>query len=186
MMPLTAWTNFYVIAGSSAGALTGLTFVVISLIVGRQTGNERRGLNAFTTPIVVQFTIVLLVAALLSAPWKALGPVALLLALGSLGALGYACLVVWRLGHVVSYLPEWDDWLWYGALPFVAYAGLLLAALLLPGHTTQALFGVAAVQVLLLAVGIRNAWDVVTYLAFRPLPESSTNPDQRAADADHA
>ncbi len=30
--PLQAWENFYVIVGSSAGALTGLQFVVLTLI----------------------------------------------------------------------------------------------------------------------------------------------------------
>ena len=29
---LTGWENFYVIVGSSAGGLTGLTFVVIALV----------------------------------------------------------------------------------------------------------------------------------------------------------
>jgi len=29
---LTGWENFYVIVGSSAGGLTGITFVVIALI----------------------------------------------------------------------------------------------------------------------------------------------------------
>ena len=33
---LTPWSNFYVIAGSSAGALTGLMFVVITLIADRR------------------------------------------------------------------------------------------------------------------------------------------------------
>ena len=186
MVPLTAWTNFYVIVGSSAGALTGLTFVVISFIVGRQTGSERGGLNAFTTPIVVHFTVVLLVAALLSAPWTGLGPVALLLSLGSLGALGYACIVVWRLGHVLSYQPEWDDWLWYAALPLLAYTLLLLSALLLLVHTTQSLFGVAAALLLLLAVGIRDAWDVVTYLAFRPVTQANNDTDEQPSGAEPA
>jgi hypothetical protein len=178
MVPLSAWANFYVIAGSSAGALTGLTFVVISFIVGRQTGSERRGLNAFSTPIVVHFTVVLLLAALLSAPWTVLSPVAFLLGLGSLGGLVYACIVVWRLGHVVSYQPEWDDWLWYGVLPVLAYTALLLSALLLQWATTPLLFVVAAALLLLLAVGIRDAWDVVTYLAFMPI----SHPDSGSED----
>jgi hypothetical protein len=169
MLILSVWTNFYVIAGSSAGALTGLTFVVISFIVRRQTTRERRGLNTFTTPIVFHFTFVLLVAATFSAPWTALGPVALLLGLGSLGGLAYACIVIWRLGHLSSYRSEWDDWLWYGVLPVSAYAALLLAASLLPGAAPHALFLVAAALLLLLAVGIRDAWDVVTYLAFMPI-----------------
>jgi hypothetical protein len=33
--PLAGWDNFYVIAGSSAAGLTGLTFIVISLAAGR-------------------------------------------------------------------------------------------------------------------------------------------------------
>lgn len=34
MSPLTAWANFYVITGTAAATLTGLMFVVITLIVG--------------------------------------------------------------------------------------------------------------------------------------------------------
>jgi hypothetical protein len=66
MVPLTSWTNFYVIVGSSSGALTGLTFVVISLTAGRHSEDARLVMNAFTTPIVVHFSTVLLVTALLS------------------------------------------------------------------------------------------------------------------------
>jgi hypothetical protein len=109
MLPLSLWSNFYVIAGSSAGALTGLMFVVITLVVGRRHEIELRGLNTFTTPIVVQFTLVLLVSALLSVSWKSLALPAVLLGLASLGGLGYAALVVWRLHHLLTYQPEWDD-----------------------------------------------------------------------------
>ncbi|MGO8951268.1 MAG: hypothetical protein ACLQUY_27155 [Ktedonobacterales bacterium] len=186
MLPLTNWSNFYVIIGSSAGALTGLTFVVITLIAGRRVEDARQGLNAFTTPIIVHFCAVLVVTALLSAPWTALAPVALLLGLGSLGGLGYATLVVWRLRHVTNYEPEWDDWLWYAVLPCVAYTALLVSAIVLPSHTTSALFGIAAVLVLLLVVGIRDAWDVVTYLAFDQLAQQNTEPDQQASGTERA
>jgi hypothetical protein len=174
MGTLASWSNFYVIMGSSAGALTGLTFVVISLIGGRQIPVARRGLNAFMTPIVVHFSSVLLLAALLAAPWTALAPVALLLGLGSLGGLWYAGLVVWRIRQVTAYEPEWDDWLWYGVLPVVAYAALLVSALLLPSQATSALFIIAAGLVLLVALGIRDAWDVVTYTAFRQHSQPNT------------
>jgi hypothetical protein len=93
MLPFASWTNFYVIVGSSAGALTGLTFVVITLIAGRHSEDARLVMNAFTTPIVVHFSTVLLVAALLSAPWTALALVAVLLGLGSL--LGWATWQSW-------------------------------------------------------------------------------------------
>src|SRR5947209_6821558 len=71
MALLTAWDNFYVIVGSSAGALIGLTFVVITLIDRTQEWRDMDGgLAAFTTPTVVHFGTVLLVAAMLSAPWR--------------------------------------------------------------------------------------------------------------------
>ena len=183
-MPLSQWSNFYVIMGSSAGALTGLTFVVISLIAGRRMEDTRLGLNAFTTPIIVHFSIVLVISALLSAPWTALAPVALLLGLTSLGGLGYSALVAWRIRRVSSYEPEWDDWLWYAVLPFVAYTAILVSAILLPSFATPMLFISAAGLIVLLAIGIRDAWDVVTYLAFQRAIQAQPDPDQQAPGAE--
>ena len=69
-----AWESFYVIVGSSAGALTGLQFVVLTLITEagmiRGTGET---LAAFGSPNVVHFCAALLVSAILSAPWGGLG-----------------------------------------------------------------------------------------------------------------
>ena len=42
-LPLTVWQNFYVIVGSSAGALIGLQFVVLALV-----GSTRKRTNAET------------------------------------------------------------------------------------------------------------------------------------------
>src|SRR5437762_4327534 len=79
---LTTWQNFYVIIGSSAAALTGLMFVVITLIAGAQV---RGSIAAFGTPTVVHFCAALLVAAILSAPWPALWNAGLLLGLCGFG-----------------------------------------------------------------------------------------------------
>jgi len=67
-----AWESFYVIVGSSAGALTGLQFVVLTLIT--EAGMVRGAgetLSAFGSPNVVHFCAALLVSAILSAPWHA-------------------------------------------------------------------------------------------------------------------
>lgn len=66
---LTTWENFYVIIGSAAAALTGLQFVVMTLIAGAQAHRSSEAINAFGTPTVVHFCSALLVAAILSAPW---------------------------------------------------------------------------------------------------------------------
>jgi hypothetical protein len=64
-----AWESFYVIIGSSAAALTGLQFVVIVLGAERKALGDGETTRAFATPTVVHFCAVLLVAAILSAPW---------------------------------------------------------------------------------------------------------------------
>jgi hypothetical protein len=186
MLVLTTWSNFYVIIGSSAGTLTGLTFVSITLVAGRREGVRREGLNAFTTPIVVHFAAALLTAAVLSAPWTALGPVALVLGLVSLIGLGYCAMVVRRIRGRFDYQAEWDDWLWYGALPLAAYTVLLLSALLLPSHPMPALFVTAAGLMLLLFIGIRNAWDIVTYVALEILRQEHTETEQQTPEDEPA
>jgi hypothetical protein len=69
--PFTGWENFYVIVGSSAGALIGLQFVVMALVADlpRSQSGAQAG-NAFATPNVVHFGAVLLLAAVVCAPWR--------------------------------------------------------------------------------------------------------------------
>lgn len=170
MSLLLAWQNFYIIVGSSAGALTGLTFVVITLQAGRRGRGMSEAVAAFSTPTVVHFGAVLLISAMLSAPWSALWQASLLLVLSGLGGAMYSIIVVRRLRHVIDLIQEsyslvLEDWLWYGAIPLVAYAALVVAALLLPGRPAPTLFGIGAVTLLLLFSGIHNAWDSVTFLA---------------------
>ena len=52
--PLTAWESFYVIVGSSAAALIGLQFVVMTLVAdsGRRVPADAASINAFGSPSV--------------------------------------------------------------------------------------------------------------------------------------
>ena len=47
---LEGWENFYVITGSSAAGLIGLTFVVIALAADSRRDNHR-GLRVYVTPM---------------------------------------------------------------------------------------------------------------------------------------
>ena len=160
----TAWENFYVIVGSSAAALTGLQFVVIAL------GAEARSLRgpelgAFGTPTIVHFCAVLLIAAILSVPWQAVSSA--VIALGSSGAAGitYMVIVLRRARRQSGYVPVLEDWLWHGTFPLIAYTTLLAAALILPRNPGRCLLAIGAMALLLLFIGIHNAWDAVTYIA---------------------
>jgi hypothetical protein len=163
--PLPTWESFYVISGAAAAALTGLMFVVITLITRVQVRRSSGTIAAFGTPTVVHFGIALLVAALLSAPWQALWNAGLLLGLTGLGGVTYVVIVVRRARRQTDYQPVLEDWLFHTVFPLVSYTALVVAALLLPGHPVPALFGIAAATLLLLFIGIHNAWDTVTYLA---------------------
>jgi hypothetical protein len=165
-LPFSAWESFYVIVGSSAAALTGLQFVVIVLGAEREVASDPTT-KAFGTPTVVHFSAVLLLSALLSAPWRAVAPPAFALAALAAAGVLYTLLVFRRARAQTGYKPVLEDWIWHTVLPLSAYVALLGAALEVPGHAPPALFVVGGTALLLLLVGIHNAWDAVTYIASR-------------------
>lgn len=181
MAPLTAWGNFYLLVGTSAAALTGLTFIAVTFVGESRDGGAQQAIPAFTTPTVVHFGSALLLSALLVVPWPALSPLALLIGFTGLGGMGYTVLVIRRQRQQEAYDPVVEDWLWYSALPFLAYLALIVAALLLPGNPTTTLFGISAIVMLHLFIGIRNAWDVVTYVAVMRFTERD-NDNRRSAE----
>ena len=129
MTALAGWENFYVIVGSSAGALIGLQFVVMALIANMPRGpNAAQAGNAFATPTVVHFGTVLLLSAALSAPWRGIGGAAMLS--GFLGVIGvaYTIIVARRMRAQTAYRPEFEDWLFHALLPFAAYLMLAISA----------------------------------------------------------
>jgi hypothetical protein len=163
--PLVAWESFYVIVGSSGAALTGLQFVVIALIAEVRKRSTAQQIDAFGTPTIIHFCAVLLVSAILSAPWHALSSVGV--ALGVCGATGvvYGVIVVGRARRQTDYRPVLEDWLWHAVFPLIAYALLLVSAILLPRYPQRVLFVIGSTALLLLFIGIHNAWDTVTYIA---------------------
>src|SRR2546423_11596098 len=168
---IVAWESFYVIVGSAGAALTGLQFVVIALTTESTRQSSGREVAAFGTPTVMHFCAVLLMSAIISAPWRGLSSVAL--ALGACGLAGviYCGITFRRALGTTEYKPVLSDWIWHTVLPSIAYAALLVAAILLPRYPERALFLVAAVALLLLFIGIHNALDTATYLAMPVLPK---------------
>jgi hypothetical protein len=178
--PLPPWSDFYVILGSSAAALTGLQFVVISLGADTPRLGGPREIAAFATPTIVHFCATLLLSALLAAPWPTpAAPAALLTLLGLAGTL-YSLLIYRRARKQTHYHPVLEDWLCHFLLPLASYATLALSAPFLPHHPTPTLFATAATALTLLFTGIHNAWDAVTYLALgrppKPTPKTDDSP----------
>ena len=167
---LSLWESFYVIVGSSGAALTGLQFVVIALLAETGIGGSSRDVDAFGTPTIVHFCTVLLLSAILSAPWHTLSSVAL--AIGALGLAGiaYSAIVIRRARQTRSYKPVLEDWLWHTTFPLVSHAVLVASALGLYRDRTGALFPIGAVCLFFLFIGIHNAWDTVVYIALDRAP----------------
>jgi hypothetical protein len=167
--PLAAWESFYVIVGTSAAALTGLQFVVITLVAGIEVRASGSAISAYSTPTIVHFCASLLIAAVCSAPWPELAGADL--ALGAIGVAGvaYTARVTWLARRQTGYEPVLEDWLFHSILPLAAYGTVVAAAAALWRGATLALFAVGAAAVLLVFIGIHNAWDTVTYITLEQL-----------------
>jgi hypothetical protein len=166
---LSRWESFYVIVGSSAGALTGLQFVVMALIADMKRRASTEQIAAFGTPNIVHFSAVLLLSAALSAPWEGVATLSWPLGIMALCGVVYATIVARRARTQEGYQPVFEDWLWHIILPFLAYLLLLTAAIILSAHTTTALFLAGTMSLILLFVGIHNAWDTVTFIVLEKL-----------------
>ncbi|HEY5218343.1 MAG TPA: hypothetical protein VIJ16_00980 [Gemmatimonadaceae bacterium] len=181
-LPLTDWASFYVIAGSSGAALTGLMFVVIALTSNRAVIASGDGVSAFSTPTVTHFANVLLLSAVMTIPVQSVLSLTICLAgCATIGLVSTGVAGV-RMGRFEGYTAVTEDWVWHVVLPFVAYLALLISAIALRTLSQLALVVAAVVVLLLLFIGIRNAWDVAVYLVIQGI----TKPEPLHAAADPA
>jgi hypothetical protein len=164
---LTHWADFYVITGSAAAALTGLQFVVIVLGAQMNSGGNIETNRAFGTPTIVHFCTVLLIASIVNAPWASFLPIAVVLSLCGVAGLLYAAVIIRTVRRQTAYRPVLEDWVWHFTLPPLGYATLLVAAFMMQGDPGTSLFMVGGTTLLLLFVGIHNAWDSVTFIALQ-------------------
>ncbi len=162
--PLIAWQTFFFLVGSLGAGLTGLQFVVIALITESRRSATTREIDAFTTPTIFHFCSVLLIAAIISAPWQGTSRAAFALGVCGFVGVAYGLVVVRRTRHQTTYRPVFEDWLWHSVLPLTTYTLLFIASLTLTRYPTRVLFLIGAASLMLLFIGIHNAWDTVTYI----------------------
>ena len=160
------WESFYVIVGAAAGALIGVQFVVMTLIAENPPPRVHETGPAFATPTIVHFSAALLLSALVRIPWEGITAVAALWGVVGLSGVGYSLVVARRMRKQTSYPPDLEDWVYFCLLPLAGYAVLVVCAILAPSRAHEALLGVAAAALLLLFIGIHNAWDAIAYHVF--------------------
>lgn len=175
---LSAWHDFYVMIGSAAAALTGLMFVVITLIRDDKRGASEDGVSTFSTPTVVHFCYSLFTSALMLVPFRSLVPIAIVSGFAGMAGLFYVLRIAIRSSKLESYRPDAEDWAFHVFLPFVAYALLVTGAIAMHAAPPLSLYAPAIAVTLLIFIGIHNAWDVVTFLATgkaEALPDPAAN-----------
>lgn len=177
MSPLEGWDNFYVILGSAAAALLGITFVVIALLSERRANPA--GMSGYITPTVVHFGTVLGLSCFVSVPHQNVMALSLGFGLTAAGLLVYTGAITANMRRFAkSYVPVLEDWIWHVILPAVVYGALLAMACLLWREPRRSMYGIAAALMLLLFVGIHNSWDVaVSITAQNKKDEDKTRGD---------
>ncbi len=176
------WDSFFLLIGSAAGALIGLLFVVVTLTAGQERSSAQQGQSVFITPTVFHFAMVMVFSAVALAPGLATRTIGLLLGVCAVAALVNAIVVALRMFlRKAVQPPHWSDYWYYGAAPVVIYALLVASAACVWPSATIAAYAVGVTLLLLLLLGIRNAWDLVTWIAPRAAdlaapPPSDTSP----------
>jgi hypothetical protein len=180
-LSLKNWQNFFVIVATSAGALTGLQFVVIALIAQARAAGSRRDIAAFGTPTVIHFCTALLVSAVMTAPWQVSASLgSCIAAFGAVG-LAYSIRVVWY-ARKANYKPDAEDWFWYIALPIVAHVVLMVAGVSMSWTADWTLVAVAVTSLVFLFLGVHNSWDTVTHVAVQHGPKLANGKSQEPAN----
>jgi len=169
------WDSFFQVTGEGAATLTGLLFVVVSLSQARERSVMLRAVSIYLTPTILHFAVVLTISAVSEAPRLAIAGRAVLVGVAALTGLGNG---VWACIGMSSRNPEtapphWSDFWLYGVAPTGLYAALLGAAIAIGAEASWAVHAMAAVLLALLLLGVRNGWDLITWMA----PARTTNQD---------
>jgi len=162
------WEAFYALIGSAAGALIGIMFLVATLTAGRDPAQVLRGSRVYITPIVFHFAVVLVVSIVAEIPNLSIVAADVVLALTAAAGFLYAAVTTVRI-----YSPGWregpDFWdrCFYGFFPLLAYLTLVGTVGLTWTAADTSVYVVGATMIVLLLIGITNAWDMATTLTQR-------------------
>jgi hypothetical protein len=172
------WQDFYLLIGSAGAALIGLVFVVVTLTSRMQRSSALRGAALYMTPLVFSLGVVTVLSGVAMAPKLSAHTVGTLVAAVALWGLGHSVFVGYGIkAHKGPVEPHWQDFWAYGFCPGVVYLALLGVGVAFWRDPGTAAYAMAATLMVLLMLTIRNAWDLVTWIAPRddgtPAPPES-------------
>ena len=162
------WHEFYMLLGTASATMVALLFVAASVASGVFSTDRPAALRMFLSASVVHFGGILAVCLLVLAPlhsWEPFG--ALVFGCGAFG-LGYYILT-W-IGAVRDGLSKaigLDDRCWYAVFPVIGYLCEAGSGIALIVHCNDGAMALAGTMVILLIVGIHNAWDITIWTITR-------------------
>ena len=161
------WTEYFFMIGSSAAALIGLMFVVVTLTSGRDRDQTESGKHFYTSPVVWNLGVVLFISGAAVAP--TMTPLLFTAVVGVTAFVGLflglrSAVGIRRTQISGKKFMTLDMW-WYGIIPALIYIGLVVCAAAIETGQHWAVSAVAANLMALLLVSIHAEWDLVTFLA---------------------
>jgi hypothetical protein len=161
------WSDYFVLLGTAAAGLIGLLFVVVTLTTSVERSRALRAGGIYMTPIAIHFGVVLSLSACTLVPRLTSEQTAILIAV--FGALGFAGSMRTCFGivdfHKGGDAPHWSDFWGYGAAPAAAYVLVETSAFELWRRAEWAVYLLAGALLVLMLIAIRNAWDLLTWMA---------------------
>jgi hypothetical protein len=168
------WHDFYMLLGTASAALVALLFVAVSIGATFLTPERSVATRTFMSPVVFHFSTLLLTSLIATVPSHTALSLAIGIALVAIAGLGYTSVVL--VGLARASISDIADRFGYGFLPLASYSVMLAAASLAISRAMLAADILAGALLVLLAVNIRNAWDLMLAFAVRspasaPIPE---------------
>lgn len=166
------WTNFFLLVGSAAAVLIGLIFVVISLMQGRSRSSVLAGSRLYMGPIVLGVSFWLALSAAALAPGITPPVFAVIAAVIAIWGFGRGVISTLGIGalRTSNDAPHWTDVWYYGRLPSAVYLALAIAAIAIWRELWWAKDWLGTVITSGLLLGIRNEWDLITWITPRKDP----------------
>ena len=159
---LSEWHNFYSVLATASATLLGAMFVVAS--IGGSLMSEKRAaeVRLFVIPSVFHLSVIVFSCAVAMVPSLNVTALGVLFGVGGAVGLVYSAI---RAVRIRQRKLELVDHLWYAAVPTIGYATMVAAAVMALLVAPHALEVLAISMALLRAVGIRNAWDLLLFIA---------------------
>ena len=157
------WHDFYMLLGTASAALVALLFVAVSIGASFLTPERSVATRTFMSPVVFHFSMLLLISLVAMVPSHTAPSLAIGFALIAVAGLGYTTVVL--VGLARASITDIADRFGYGIIPLAAYLAILAVAGLIISRTGLGADILATALLVLLAVNIRNAWDLMLSFA---------------------